>query len=1477
MRSLLRIVCLLASTFAIARADVTVDFNTGSSQFADNFVVGSASDVTYSASGGAGIGGGMISTNGAPSAFLYDPGTGARTLASDTLANGVQSGNFTIGWDFKVSVTNDSVGVWFYDGATEGATRPSGNALLLLLNVNATNSSERVRWWTGGTTGTAIGTAQRDFTPTGTNVTTGTWYHAEVALVKTGTSLTATFTVWDQARTTQLLTDTNTFTGITATGGQIGFRYNSAGGSNALGFDYLTLGAAPLSGDPGTGGTSAEGPGNTGGSIGGSAPTTPAAPPVFDVERRFPTGTVIDPTQAPYNADKTGSSDATAALQAALDAAANRIVWLPTGTYKISGTLRFPNATDGVHCHLIGQSRTGTILRLANASTGFTNIATPKAMLFTGLADGKSNPDAFGRFVENLTFDTGSGNPGAIALSFYTNNLGAARDLLLRSGDGQGYSGLDLGTVRNNGPLLVQRIRVEGFGYGITSGQQYGLGATLEHVTLTGQSLAGIYNQNQQLALRNVHTSAQAGPSLWNTTGHVTLVEGSFTAAPAGATQPAVKNGAAGRVLLRQIVSSGYQKVVDDPSFPVTGTFVNEWLSNASNYLFATTGRTLNLPITETPAVAYDDPATWVNVTSAPYNCRDSNLNNNYDNAAGLQAAIDSGASTLFIPAGLFIKVKSPVFIRGNVKRIIGLGGAGLVGDGSMSTNNLGPAFILGNGTAGTVAWENLGGGSGTTLHFDNRSTRSLVIRDSGVQGGDFTGAGDVFFEGVSSNPFCGFIFRGGGRVFARQLNPENSSTKITASNGTRFWNLGLKTEKAQTVLDLSGNSRAEILGAFLYPIESPGTEPMFKISDSRASFDFFEYLYGSAYGTLVAETQAGVARTLLRGAPTYPAAYERVSGAGFGSELTLYTTVDVLTGLSIAGNGNAIANGDLTPSTADHTDFGTAQSGLTTVTRSFTVQNLGDAALNFTTSPRLALSGPNAADFSVSADLPATLAPGASATATITFNPAAIGNRTATVSLAYGSGAGPFTFALGGTGGAPAPVATFSPAVLDFAVAVGTTGTASFQIKNEGYGPLTGTFERNTGDTWYAARSGEPGGPPDRDWVDITSPTSLPSNASAWQGYVDDTITAALNLPFPFPFYGTSYTRFNLTSNGYFGLATGPNTFYSSSFNNGALPTTTALYDTPAAILPYWDDLYLRSGTGGIDTTISYGLATGDPATFVITCANISFYNSALATKFFTFQTLLGADGSVQFNYQTLATNSSYTVGLQKNTTTGLQLYNGGQAAANNVGNTHAAVSAGQSILLTPASAWITGLTPTTGTALNLAARSSQAGTLTTSASGLTAGRTYRSLIRLRGSNDPARPLVWLPVYLRVTATALEAWRYNTFGLTTATGTAANLADPDGDGINNLLEYALGGNPLSAADADATRPLTQVAASRLQISFLRARAEVSYIVEASGDLTTWTPVSYTPVSIGQTQTVADTVDITSASRRFLRLKITTP
>ena len=70
---------------------------------------------------------------------------------------------------------------------------------------------------------------------------------------------------------------------------------------------------------------------------------------------------------------------------------------------------------------------------------------------------------------------------------------------------------------------------------------------------------------------------------------------------------------------------------------------------------------------------------------------------------------------------------------------------------------------------------------------------------------------------------------------------------------------------------------------------------------------------------------------------------------------------------------------------------------------------------------------------------------------------------------------------------------------------------------------------------------------------------------------------------------------------------------------------------------------------------------------------------------------------------------------------------------------------------------------------------------------------------------------------------TPAEAWRQTMFGTTANTGNAADNADPNFNGIKNLLEYALGGDPVGNTTGTGILPqLGFSPASRLQIAFTR-------------------------------------------------------
>lgn len=102
--------------------------------------------------------------------------------------------------------------------------------------------------------------------------------------------------------------------------------------------------------------------------------------------------------------------------------------------------------------------------------------------------------------------------------------------------------------------------------------------------------------------------------------------------------------------------------------------------------------------------------------------------------------------------------------------------------------------------------------------------------------------------------------------------------------------------------------------------------------------------------------------------------------------------------------------------------------------------------------------------------------------------------------------------------------------------------------------------------------------------------------------------------------------------------------------------------------------------------------------------------------------------------------------------------------------------------------------------------------------------------------------------------------------------------ANPAGDGLANLIKYALGLNPAEVAPADRLPTLAEVDGFLgLNIPRRNRRADVDYVVEFSSDLLTWS------AGPGQTVTVIDeeprllvrdVVPAADLGQRFLRLKV---
>jgi hypothetical protein len=99
--------------------------------------------------------------------------------------------------------------------------------------------------------------------------------------------------------------------------------------------------------------------------------------------------------------------------------------------------------------------------------------------------------------------------------------------------------------------------------------------------------------------------------------------------------------------------------------------------------------------------------------------------------------------------------------------------------------------------------------------------------------------------------------------------------------------------------------------------------------------------------------------------------------------------------------------------------------------------------------------------------------------------------------------------------------------------------------------------------------------------------------------------------------------------------------------------------------------------------------------------------------------------------------------------------------------------------------------------------------------------------------------------------------------------------ADPDGDHLANLIEYALGLHP-KTPDVSPVNLLEPANHLTLATAKYPDASGITWGAEVSADLTSWTPADIV-TNDSSTFTARDNILITGAERRFIRLKITRP
>lgn len=568
---------------------------------------------------------------------------------------------------------------------------------------------------------------------------------------------------------------------------------------------------------------------------------------------------VVNIKLAPYLAKGDGFTDDTTAIQQALldMMGKHKVLYFPNGTYLVSKTLQWRNKnSDGGNAYgfnwIQGQNTLKTVIRLKDGS--FTDTGKPQSIMWCG---GFGSADWFSNYVEGMTFDVGKNNAGAIGLQFYSNNVGAVRNLLITSQDGKGHTGLDLGHRDMNGPLLVKNVEVRGYQTGIKSALAVN-SQTLESITLSGQSEFGFDNHGQSIAINDL-VSRNAVPAV-RTYGTLSLLNATLQGEGSAKNFPAIVNYNGGRTAFRDVNTSGYSRAVADVTTPdywsvfrisgpdkpgSQGPIVREYFSHNPTRLFPGPKASLRLPIEETPVAGWEDPKSWAVVDAFgadPTGVKDS--------SAAIQNAIDSGATTVFFP-GFYATSKS-VIVRGKVRRLLG------VGAWVDYKQQAKPCFVISNNAEPVVFIEHFFGLSGIDVQTD----RTVVLRSLATAIAR-SGKGKLFLEDVTTDDLRNTP---GQKLWARQLNVENEGTHFT-NDGASAWILGFKTERGGTLALTKSGGQTEIYGTFSYTTTAGKLAPMF-VTENASIFAFFSEICfnGDPFAVLASETRGQTTKVFKRG-----------------------------------------------------------------------------------------------------------------------------------------------------------------------------------------------------------------------------------------------------------------------------------------------------------------------------------------------------------------------------------------------------------------------------------------------------------------------------------------------------------------------------------------------------------------------------------------------------------------------------------
>lgn len=295
----------------------------------------------------------------------------------------------------------------------------------------------------------------------------------------------------------------------------------------------------------------------------------------------------------------------------------------------------------------------------------------------------------------------------------------------------------------------------------------------------------------------------------------------------------------------------------------------------------------------------------------------------------------------------------------------------------------------------------------------NNSANVDVTSSAAGLPVGTYTVTYDLSVPNAATNKTATMIVNAAGSgSFTTSTLPNTGSTAITITN---LASGGFTPNYCNSTISLNNTANITVTAIPAITSTTPGSTvgTGTVLLGANASAGTISWYASNIVGGAALATGSSFTTPSITTTTTYYV--DTNNNSCISPRTAVVATVITPQEINILGNAISIVDGDVSPSSTDWTDFGSMETSTGNITKTYTIQNTGNATL---TIGAITISGINAGDFLVATIPSASIAAGGSSTFSIRFDPTNIGLKTAAISIINNdSNENPYDFSIQGTG----------------------------------------------------------------------------------------------------------------------------------------------------------------------------------------------------------------------------------------------------------------------------------------------------------------------------------------------------------------------------------------------------------------------------------------------------------------------------